>query len=66
MSKAVIKACPFCGSEGLVNRVTNGIQNAWCVCCSGEHDTDCTGQAMNGWRDDRKDAIMAWNMRSEA
>jgi len=55
--------CPFCRSDGLVSTLTNIYSTAYVVTCSGERDSGCCGLALNGYCENKQDAIDAWNNR---
>ena len=56
--------CPFCGSEAVVNPVSNIYDDAYVVVCTGENNTSCCALAMDGYDEDRTEAIHLWNKRT--
>lgn len=56
-------ACPFCGSEALMSKISNIYDDAYVVTCSGEKDGSCVAIAMDGFMEYEHEAAEAWNKR---
>lgn len=65
---AKLKPCPFCGGENLLVgtareiEVDCGDDDSFAVCCN-YRKGGCG--AVSGYRDSKKEAIEAWNRRTE-
>ena len=62
--EGVIKPCPFCGGEALINTYSNMYETVWSISCTGEKDSDCAGLEGSGFRDDREELVRQWNKRA--
>lgn len=54
--------CPFCGCKPKVMRVYMGVELKWCVAC---HAHRCVAFCETHNRDDRAEALAAWNRRAK-
>ena len=64
VERRVIKPCPFCGGEALLNTFENMYEKVWSVSCCGEKDSHCAGLEGGGFRDSEDEVIEHWNKRA--
>lgn len=56
-------ACPFCGGEAIVNKLSNIYADVYSVSCVGEYDGDCHGLNGGGYVESEAEAIECWNKK---
>ncbi len=59
----MLSYCPFCGSEGVLNKLSNAYEDVYKVTCNGSNDSSCIAIALNGYVEYEQEAVDAWNKR---
>ena len=55
--------CPFCGSDGLIHKLSNVYEDGYKIACSGELDNDCIGLSIDSYEESKLEDIDRWNKR---